>query len=284
MSDVATGSAEATKSFFGRIYRFGETHGLGVLAHTVFGAAALYFAYLFFEFELSLAFVRNLGVAVTFWASLGLAFNFATINARTAESSFAGWNVIILGTSELLCLVAMANHKNLLLHTIVVHLVLTLSALWNMLARHYYKSRSRAWNEWYEERFTEDALWWVVYLFAAYLPFYLPPLGIGLSAQSVADASDGATAVVLFFEFFSFWWNTWKQRRVLAKYSTEVALATEPLPHEDILARILSTPMMRVGCLYWPPVVDCTLIGGLSRGGSNHEPAFTVSGLTLSRA
>lgn len=253
-------------------------YGLTIAAHIVFGAAAIYFAYLFFHFELSFAFLRNLGVAVTFWASLGLAFNFAMTNTRMAEPWLAGLNIAILGASVFLCLVAMANHNKLILHAIVIHIVLTLSAIWTWVAREYYSKTSEAWHEWYSKLFDEDLKQWLAYLSAAYLPFFVPTLikhlhlagsaNDAIPEQVVGACSDGVTGFVLFFEFFSFWWNIRKQRDVLIKHAAEIIAEEAPNLRDEALARILSTKTIRLGCLHWPPVVDCEVSGtGHSPGG-----------------
>ncbi len=275
MNDLIESAAVSlVKAKLKRAASFFQSHRLAILAHTFFGVAALYFSFFFFHIELSFAFVRNLGVAVTLWASLGTAFNFAVTHARTAESWFSGLNVTVLGASVLLCLVAMANHSNVLAHAIIVHVVLTLTAGWTLIARHYYQSRSLAWFKWFEELLEEDFKIWLIYLFAAYLPFYLPFFANAFlsneshsetaatspfSILAIEAASDGITAFVLFIEFFTFWWNVIKQKHVITENAAELLSDDEPLSADDVLARMLSTRTVRVGCLHWPPVVDCIL-------------------------
>lgn len=271
-----------------RIRALCQSRGLAVLAHAVFASAAIYFSFLFLHPASALeskngsfAFIRNLGVAVTFWAALGMAFNFAVTHARTAERWLSGLNIIILGSSVLLCLAAMANHTNTLAHAFVVHLVLTLSVVWAMVARRYYKHRSRAWHQWFEENMEEDIKIWLAYLPAAYLPFYFPyvvklfnhgndaSIPKFLSEENIGAFSDGITGFILFIEFFSFWWNLRKQHHRFVGTEATTQADDEPPPAEDILHHIRQTKTINVGFFHWPPVVDCVLDGNHSDDG--HE-------------
>jgi hypothetical protein len=232
---------------------------LPVLAHTIFGLTAIYFAYLFFHLELSFAFVRNLGVAVTIWTSFGVAFNFATVHSRAAAPWFTSLNVVVLGTDVLLCLLAMANHADLVIHAIVIHGVLSLNMMWNFVAHNYYRTESRVWTKWYDEQFKEDVRLWGVYLCTGYLPFVVSGFAPRGSFPSllVEGVSDGVTASILFFEFFAFWMNMKKERDLVDVEDDK------PLPSKgEVLKRIIATRELRVGCFYWPPVVDCLLEQG----------------------
>jgi hypothetical protein len=227
---------------------------ISILAHLIFGSFAAYFAFLFHKPDNTPALIRYLGAAITLWVSLGKAFNFAYYHAHSIDPWISSFNITVVGTSLWLCLIAMANHTNLPQHTMLVHAVLTLYVIWNFTARYYYRKRSTIWFERYSALFEEDAIFWFIYLIAAYWPLFChDPKGI--SKEHLEGISDGLTGFVLGMEFIYFWVNTIKENKALHKDDCQ----SDFIPNVNVLENILSTKEIKVGCSKWQPVLDCIL-------------------------
>ena len=187
-----------------------------LVALIVFGVFSITSALLLFDKDnsekyVSLHTIRHFGVAVTIWASLRTAFDFAMHQAKAVKAWFIGANLVTLSSVVLLCMIALRLEQvkgswettAQVSHLILVHAALALYLIWDMLAKNYYKTEYHEWYEAYSLLMSYDLIITVAF-FCSYIP-YLPTPFTNDPQLDIKSFIDGAIGFLLFTEFLAYY-------------------------------------------------------------------------------
>src|ERR1041384_1156881 len=165
----------------------GESYFI-IIAHVMFAGLAVSFIWVFHVPNNGPHYIRHIGVTTTVWASLAGAFDFAMEQARKAYRIFIATNLLILSSTVLLCLIAIATEQSNEAHIVFVHGALLLYIVWDLIAIKYYKPRTRYWYRWYRLLLIPDLLLFGSFFFA-YLPLVIHHFPAMANSFEVANAS-----------------------------------------------------------------------------------------------
>lgn len=182
-----------------------------VVALVVFGLFSIVSAIVLFRPETNspkLVVVRHFGIAVTIWASLRTAFDFAMHQAKAVKAWFIGANLVTLSSVVLLCMLALRveqfGERWEIAHLALVHTAIALYLVWDMIAKNYYKTEYHEWYGAYSLLMSYDLIITLAF-FCAYIPFIFPDQFFGKDAAYPPGFIDGAIAFLLITEFLAYY-------------------------------------------------------------------------------
>jgi ubiquinone/menaquinone biosynthesis C-methylase UbiE len=185
-----------------------------LIALVVFGLFSIMSAIVLFRPEGNtpkLVVIRHFGIAVTIWASLRTAFDFAMHQAKAVKAWFIGANLVTLSSVVLLCMLALRveayterGERWEIAHLALVHAAVALYLVWDMIAKNYYKTEYHEWYGAYSLLMSYDLIITLAF-FCAYIPFIFPGQFFGPNAAYPPGFIDGAIAFLLITEFLAYY-------------------------------------------------------------------------------
>jgi ubiquinone/menaquinone biosynthesis C-methylase UbiE len=185
-----------------------------VIALVVFGLFSIMSAIVLFRpagNTPKLVVIRHFGIAVTIWASLRTAFDFAMHQAKAVKAWFIGANLVTLSSVVLLCMLALRveeytelGNRWEIAHLALVHAAVALYLVWDMIAKNYYKTEYHEWYGAYSLLMSYDLIITLAF-FCAYIPFIFPGQFFGPNAAYPPGFIDGAIAFLLITEFLAYY-------------------------------------------------------------------------------
>jgi len=182
-----------------------------VIALVVFGLFSIVSAIVLFRPQANsskMVAVRHFGIAVTIWASLRTAFDFAMHQAKAVKAWFIGANLVTLSSVVLLCMLALRveqfGERWEIAHLALVHTAVALYLVWDMIAKNYYKTEYHEWYGAYSLLMSYDLIITLAF-FCAYIPFIFPNQFFGKDAAYPPGFIDGAIAFLLITEFLAYY-------------------------------------------------------------------------------